>query len=578
MTAQRRRSDQRSTGLIVLLLLLALSISGCSQIPTSSAPIVVGKAPVGDPGIEDQPLTVLPPENDASTTEIVRGFLDALISKDPTFEVAREFLTPEAAKDWQPGTSVSIIDPEPSIQQSGAQESVVTFSGTSNATVDSQGIFHNTSAPINRDYNLVKVGAQWRIMNPPDTLPMTRSDFDLVYSSATLFFEDPTGTRVIPDLRYFPRNYKQRANTLIEGLIQGPSEALAPGVRNELASPIKLKTGVVSGDSGVIQVDLTGMPDKDGAQLKALSAQILWTLRDIGVKSVRITADGQPLDVPGVATIQTPADWDSYDPDAFGVALSGYYVAGGAVFDENGAALAGAAGTGALAISSAAISVDATELAAVSMTATGPQILAGPLAGPIAPIALPGSSSLSIPTWGGLNDEFWVVRNGTDIFRMPVKGQPSPVAMPNRGDITTISSLRLSRDGTRAAIIGQTASGSHLYLATVIRDTTGVSLGNPIPLAADLDVSSVTWADSATLLFFGDDGPRSVPYRIPIDDSDRTPFAVPVFSGRAMSIAAAPSRTVLCAGDGTVLRLVSSTWVPLFSGKIVLGTDPFYPG
>lgn len=576
--AGRLLQNRRAVGLVVVALLMALGAGGCSQIPTNSTPIIVGNAPTADPGNGGQPLTVLGPEKGASTTEVVRGFLGALVSNDPTFEKAREFLTPDAAKDWQPGSSVSIIDSSSSIQQNGAQENVVTFSGGSNSMVDSQGVFRNISAPITRDYTLNKIDGQWRIANPPDTLPLTRSDFDLVYSRAILYFVDPTGTRVIPDLRYFPQNYKQRANTLIEGLITGPSNALAAGVRNELASPIKLKTGVVSEDSGELHVDLTGMPDKNGAQLRALSAQILWTLRDISVKSVRITVDGQPLDVSGVSSSQTPADWESYDPDAFGVNLTGYFVAGGAVFDQYGAPLAGPAGSVASALSSAAISVDATELAAISSTPAGPEIVAGPVAGPIVRIALPGTTSLSTPSWGAQNDEFWVMRNGTDIVRVPVKGQPSLVAMPDRGDILTISSLRLSRDGTRAAIIGQTAKGPHLYLATVIRDTTGVSLGEPVLLAADLSVSSVTWLNSTTLLFFGDDGPRSVPYRIPIDDSTRSSFVVPLFSGRAISIAAAPNRTVLCAGDGTVLQLVGSTWVSLITGKIVSGSNPFYPG
>ncbi len=570
----------RTRWLLVLLGTLMLLLAGCSDVPASTTPVVVGNAPDGPSGDQANYYEIQPdgPVKGDSADTIVRGYINALATSDPTYEVARQFLTGKASKAWQPGSSTSIIDPAYSVQPSG-KDGVVNFSASRNATVDADGEYHNGAESMTNAYKLEKVGGQWRIASPPDGIVLTQSSFSNVFKVASLYFLDPSGTRVVPDLRYYPVNPKQRANTLIDGLLGGPSDALAPGVRNEVSDPVKLRSGVLYNDSE-IKVDLTGLSGKNGAQLKALSAQILWTLRDLNVKAVRITNDGQPIDVPGVAAVQSIADWESYDPDAVPVDLSVFYVAEGKVFNSQGAVVAGNAGTGALGITSASLSVDGTQMAAVGTAPGVPTLYVGPAGGELAPVALPDTISLSTPTWGAANDEVWLVRNGNTIVRVPIKGQPAIVTPGSLGDITSISTLRLSRDGTRAAMVATTPIGNRLFLATVARSPDGVAITEPVMLSPTVEVTQLAWSTARTLVVFGRGpvGTRDVPYSILIDDSSRTQLPAPVFTARPTSLVAAPNRSLVSAGDGIILKLTESTWVSLLPGKVIYGSSPFYPG
>ena len=566
--------------LLAILGVLMLVVAGCSEVPASTTPVVVGSAPDGPSGDQSNYIEIQPdgPVKGDSPDTIVRGYINALATSDPTYEVARQFLTGKASKTWQSGVSTSIIDPAYSVQPSG-KDGVVNFSASRSATVDGEGEYHGGAESMTNVYKLDKVGGQWRITNPPDGIVLTQSSFSNVFKVAALYFLDPLGTRVVPDLRYYPVNPKQRANTLIDGLLGGPSDALAPGVRNEVSDPVKLRSGVLYNDSE-ITVDLTGLPVKNGAQLKALSAQILWTLRDLNVKAVRITNDGQPIDVPGVSAVQSIADWESYDPDAVPVDLATFYVADGKVLNAQGVVVAGNAGTGALGVTSASLSVDGTQMAAVGVATGVPILYVGPAGGDLVAVALPDTVSLTRPTWGAANDEVWLVRNGNTIVRVPIKGQPAIVTPGSLGDITSISTLRLSRDGTRVAMVATMPSGSRLFLATVVRSPDGVTITEPVLLSPTVEITQLAWSTARTLVAFGRGlvGTRDVPYSILIDDSSRTQLPAPVFTGRPTAIVAAPSRALVCAGDGIILRLSESTWVSLVPGKVIYGSSPFYPG
>src|SRR3546814_17765170 len=51
----------------------------------------------------------MPPHEDASSSEIVSGFLEALTSDDPDYETARKYLTKEASEKWRPLLSTTVL-------------------------------------------------------------------------------------------------------------------------------------------------------------------------------------------------------------------------------------------------------------------------------------------------------------------------------------------------------------------------------------------------------------------------------------------------------------------------------------
>lgn len=567
----------------LLLLLLAglLVLTGCSGIPERSDPVVVGPAPA--PGDEtDQGNGIQPggPDRDASSDAIVRGFIKALTATDTTYAVAREFLTPDVAKSWTPSEEVTIIEPS-NVANPGTEEGSVHFAATRAAKVDVRGVYQADSGAIDYDFELVKVSGQWRITNPPTELIIDRTSFASLYKNVSIYFADPSGSRLVPDIRYFRTNPQQRANRLIQALIDGPVGTLTDGVRNELGGTVKLRSAV-NHRQDPITIDLSGMGQKTEAQLRVASAQIMWTLQDVGVTTARITNDGEPLKISGVGEIQDKdVNWDDFNPNYLPFNATAYYINGGAVLTDTAEKLPGPVGTGEYGITEAAVTINGARIAAVSAGSTPPVLRMGAINEQLSVIDLPGTTSLSSPTWGPSSEEFWIVRNGNEIMRVSASGAPKIVSTQGLTDVGPIRRIALSRDGVRLAVLaGQPGGPGRLYLATVQSSADSVSLLQPVPLAANLDVSAVVWRDARTLAVLGRPStPGNVfPYTLLVDDSALDVLPAPVLSGETLAIAAAPDRPFLCSINQNILKLQESAWVSLVGGIAVTGSRPFYPG
>ena len=558
----------------VLLLLVA-----CSGVPERSDPVVVGPPPTGAGDEDGAGIQPGGPDVDAPIDEIVRGFIKALTATDTSYAVAREYLVPEARKSWTPTEDVTIIDPSVG-STPGTEEGTVRFTAKRLARVDADGTYRLDEGAIDYGFKLTQVKGQWRIVNPPVDLIIDSKSFQSLYKDASIYFADPSGTRLVPDVRYFRTNLQQRANRLVQTLIDGPVPTLADGVRNELSGGVELRSAVTY-KPDLITVDLTGLSQKSEAQRRIASAQIMWTLSDLGATSARITNDGDPLELTGVGSIQTTNDWDNYDPGAFPFNATAYYLDGGAVLTEAGAKVPGPVGSGEYAISEAAVSVDGTRIAAVSAAAGPPVLRTGGINELLSVVALPNTTTLASPTWGPSSEEFWVIRNGTELVRVNSKAAPKTITTTALADIGPIRRISLSRDGARLAIIAGVPGGAgRLYVATVQTSTDAVTIINPVPLSTDLDVSAVVWRDSRTLAILGRPSPTAsvFPYTMLVDDSQRQQLPAPVLSGEAVAIAAAPGRAFLCSINQTVLKLQDSAWVSVTPGIVVSGARPFYPG
>lgn len=566
----------------VLLLSCALVLAGCAGIPDSSVPVVIGPAPSGanqdtDPGLGIQPGG---PVAGSSIDQIVRGYINALTATDPEFTVARQYLDPDVAQSWQPGGGVTVISTAWAAQP-GGKEGTVNFSADRVANVDDDGIYHVGTGQLSYEFQLVQVDGEWRIENPPQTLWIDSSSFGVLYNDVSLYFTDPSGSKVVPDVRYFREYDEQLANRLMRGLINGPSEFLDPGVRNEVEAPVKLRSGLKL-DSEVVTVDLSGLDQKTEQQLKMVAAQITWTLAAASVNSVRITDNGKPISVPGIDDgITDTSHWASFNPDALEPNTTAYYISGGALFNAKSQAVAGPAGTGQYGITDAAVSLDGTQLATVSAGTSPPVLRVGAGNSDLSVVDVPGTSSFASPTWGGSNSEVWVVRNGTELMRTGPSLSPTIISAPSLADLGELKAIALSRDGTRLALLAaKPTEATRLYIAPVQRDTDAVSVGPAVELAGSLDVSAVAWFDSRHLALLGRSSPTGAvqPYLLMVDDSTRETLAPPYQQeGEPVAIAAAPGMPLLIAGS-TLQRFENGGWVPLIGGQVVVGSKPFYPG
>src|SRR5699024_3417786 len=80
----------------------------------------------------------------------------------------------------------------------------------------------------------------------------------------------------------------------------------------------------------------------------------------------------------------------------------------------------------------------------------------------------------------------WMLRGGTD---------PVQVDAPDLADVA-VSELRLSRDGTRAAVLSDSGKGdgTELSVGRVVHSGDGVTVSGKLPLATELaQISDVTW-------------------------------------------------------------------------------------
>jgi hypothetical protein len=358
-------------------------------------------------------------------------------------------------------------------------------------------------------------------------------------------------------------------------------------VRNPLTGVQRRSAVTVDGQTAL--VDLTVPTIEPAPVIEEICAQLVWTLTQLDqprIRSVEIRVDGELLRLEGVPDEQTRDDWPAFDPDAVPVDAVGHYLNAGALHTvTSGEPVPGPAGTGGYNLSSAAVSADPssgelTFLVGVQRNAAGATLFAGAYSGDLAP-ALSGST-LSAPSVAATRAEAWVVRNGTDVVRVPAGGSAQAVSAPTLPGLGRAEELRLSPDGVRAALVIEGPGGLSLFIGTVVRSEDGVvDLRDLHEITPELSqVSDVTWRDSGNLYVLAIDPSedRIVPYQVGVDGWGPTDVSTAGLPAQADSIAAAPTRQPLVSAGSTIWQLAGGTWVTLVRGQEPLpGTAPFYP-
>lgn len=569
----------------VLAAAVLVLLGGCSTVPTSSAPVQITQAPPrADTPVGIEPLS---PEAGATPEEVVRGFLDAAASTVRGHPVAREHLAPEPQGSWSDDAGITLLGADYATVTTDA--GTVRVTGELVGTIDQRGGFTVGGQEVyEQEFRLEQVDGEWRITDPPDGLLMLEPDFERLYERRDLYFLDPTGQRVVPDPRYLISGEAQ-PTVLVERLLAGPSAGLAAGVVNELEGAALGSTVTVSAQA--VTVDLTGIADAPPARLGGLSAQLVWTLGQLSsVRSVEVLADGDPLRLEGAPSVQTLDTWTALDPDAAPVDAVGHFLVDGALWTatEVPAPAPGPAGEGAHGLSSAAVATDPstgelTQMVGVTRRDGEATLLTGTYGGELTPV-LP-SSSLTVPTVAPARQEFWLVRDGSTVVRVPAGGPPQAVNAVTLPGLGRATALQLSPDGVRAAVVVEDGQRQSLYVGTVVRSEDGpVALRDWREVAPALgQVVDVAWRTSGSLLVLaGDAGEdRSLPYTVGVDGWDLSPVPTAGLPSQATEVAAAPERPPLVSAGGTIWewQVAGGTWVTLVRGQQPQsGTEPFYPG
>ncbi|SEO71343.1 LpqB family beta-propeller domain-containing protein [Trujillonella endophytica] len=568
-------------GLVVVIALLFLA--GCSTVPSSSPTVQITQEPPRGP--EDVGVEPLEPEEGATAEEIVRGFISAAASTVRTHPVARQYLTSAAAETWSDESGITVIGGDYATVTT--PEGRVQITADLVGTVDSRGVFTvGSGQPYRADVALEEVGGEWRISIPPtpEGLLMVQADFEQLYDERAVYFVDPTRQRVVPDLRYLISGEAQ-PTALMERLLAGPASALDGGVENALTGARLVRAVTVSGQA--VTVELAGIADLAAPELPVLCAQVVWTLNQLpGAPSVELLVDGEPLVLDGIPAEQSVEDWSTFDPEAAPVGAVGHFLdPAGALRLTDGEAAPGPAGQAAYALQSAAIAADPRtgELSSMVGTTTrdgAARLLVGAYGGDLQEVL--DGETFTAPSVAATRTEFWTVRNGTAVVRVPADGRPQVVNALTLEVLGRASALQLSPDGVRAAVI---VNGNQLYVGTVVRDDDGpVELRNLRPVAPSLTgVTDVAWSAPDRLLVLasgeGEDG--TAPYSLRVDGWGLAAVPTAGLPGLPISIAAAPGQQPLVTAgfpSSTIWQLSGGTWLTLVRGQQpVPGTEPFFP-
>ncbi|MBN9225360.1 MAG: hypothetical protein ABS63_01675 [Microbacterium sp. SCN 70-27] len=465
---------------------LALALAACSGLPTSG-PVNAGQPIADDRGDSFPVFAPNGPAKDATPQQIVEGFIAAGSGPQGTWATARQFLAP--GFDWNPRAGVTVYAPgDRDLVATGEHDFTLTVRPV--ATIDAAGELSAEAGEIPLSYSLAKQDdGQWRITDAPQGVVLDRNFFAIVYGAYSLQFFDPSWTYLVPDQRWFPRQYATTsiATALVNG---GPSEWLQGAVATAFTDAARLATQAVPLQSGIASVALQdGARQLDQTVLDRMQTQLEASLKPAGVNAVDMMSAEQLLSATPVAVRETRVDSRPLvrTAEAFG------FLSGTSVVTIPG-------------LSEALLQIDAQDIevsvdrttaavrnsagAAMRVTTSGAAVLD----------ARPGLLAPSIDP----NGYIWTVpQDAPSAVRAFAAGAGNGIEIADAWPgAQQILSQRVSRDGTRIAAIVRGGDGYALWVAGILRNRDGAPTGFGTPkVLAQLPASAsgLAWVDASTV-------------------------------------------------------------------------------
>lgn len=538
----------------------ALALTGCAGIPHGGS-VHIGRPIPAPGGLDDVDVRVLPaaaqpglPPND-----VVRGFLRAVVNADSNYDIARSYLTRRAAASWHAGGGVTTYD------DSGVNIRVV---GHGSATrtlqlhaprvgvIDPRGDFSPRGGEVRATFGVVRQNGEWRIDRLPDGVLLSTFDTQRAFRPALVYYLNRTGTTLVPE-QVLLQLTSGSATPLVRALVSGPGAWLAPSVRTGFPEKTELLGNVPVEHDGTAEVNLTAaVRQASPSQLKVLSAQLVWTLRQVNeIKRVRILADGAPLPVPGVPVNQPTNAWPTFNPAA-------PPATGVAAYDRDGrwqtvgGTLRGLS-TSAAGLAGVAISHDGSTIAGLRVHRHGTTLAVGPRGR--VPAGRLTADSLTPPTFDPSGAAYTVATRGgvRSIEVVPAAGDRPLRATADRFLLDRpVQELRLSRDGERLAAVVGTPGHGRLLVGRVTTSRGAVHFGafrNVLPDAAD--VRGVAWDGGDQLVVTAADavGGREL-VEVDVDGYGTRTVPTSGLVGQPVDLAAAPGRPLLVVAGLAVWR------------------------
>ena len=494
---RQRSRPRRRGGVVLLALLVAALLAGCSSIPVTG-PVGTLQPRVSSQDDETSPIEAVGPSDGDDPASIVSGFIAAGADSSDDYAVARSFLTPERAQSWDATAGTSVVDQGVDVVSTVGENSLRASLNVVRR-IDADGLRTDLSpaSTVRITFTVKRVDGEWRISRAPDGIIVDASRFELLFTPVTLYYyADETFSTLVPDLRWFARR-KGRVTTVVSSLLAGPAPYLQGVVTSAFPEEAKLRRSSVPVEDGTATVDLPGtvVSGVSDQERQRMVQQLTLSLSDIGtVSEVHLSTDGRDLDVGAQgAPLPEPILQPAVDDTLVGV-REGRLVTGPA---EN-----------LTEVSSPGEAVTAPALAptgdgVVALTHQGSRL-----------VSLQGDGSLKTLLRGGeLLDPSFGPRSWVMTAERGSDGPLQAVRAGGGGRITLsagwlrglrLSSVRVSVDGTRLAMTATQDDREVLLVTGIRRDEAGkpVGLTPPLRLRNPNRATRVLWADQDTLVAY----------------------------------------------------------------------------
>ncbi len=541
-----------------LMLAFALVVAGCTTIPTSG-PVSEGDVDLAE--ADPLYLQVYGPVADSTPEQIVQGFLTAQAGgASDNFETARKFLSGQAREVWNPNDKITVFSGDPSLRvlpedddgqsnpaaatnddgsataqpeknsapdpaksdSSGGEKSdseateepdpeeptdpaelptVLTLRGqlTITGSLDGDGRYTEEPSEATQDVSFTLEQdsvEQWRITKAGDGALIQEPNFVAGYRSANVYFLSPDQKYLVPETRWFPQ--RNTATYVTKALLAGPSTWLRDSVRTSFPMGTRLAIdAVTTDDTGTAKVELTSVVlDAEPVDRALLVAQIDATLMRLpGISSVDVLSSGSALSVTGTAhPIRDPLPR---------VLPRG--IRDDKIVQLNGRTISEIVSTA---------DVDGRDVTAMGFGEDGWPVVIR--VGTSALELVPEPGGRFAPLLSGKNvlapsvDRFgWVWSGSDDVdggLRVLTPGENESKVGADWLEGQNLVSARVSRDGTRIAIISERAGTMQIDVAGVIRDASHTPLGLSAPTSVGASLTAadeLAWVDEVSLAVLG---------------------------------------------------------------------------
>ncbi len=557
---------------VALLGAAILVLSGCTGFQKSGE-VTVGLE-VGEIPPVDFSWTPSGPQAGAEPREIVQGFLSAAIAPDAGWSASKQFLSEDFADEWDPsaGTVVDTAsrravlespaapDATPSAVPDASEFTTISMMVTTIATVDASGVYTaSESSEMQLDFELkTQPDGQWRITAAPDGVLLDRFSFENVYDHYNLAFFDPTWTFLVPDTRWYPDVTAVR--DIVNGLLDGPSPWLAGAVSTAVPEGARALASIPIDTNFVANITLSGTDSMDADAIGQLKLQLTESLSGTSVRDIVLSSSTRELTAPiatatpttvnARALVQTEEGFGFFTPD--GLDPLDTLEQSALAFPVVAWEMSDAAGHGAALSSSGEVVRIASNMRENVTVDVRPGLIE--------------------PTIGPFGDIWTVPANAPGALTITMPGGGATQLPGTMGELTKISHMQISRDGTRLAVVGLAGSQTEVLVYAVLRSADGtvlsLSAGHRIRDLRSAQVTGLSWVDSSAVGL------------VIANESDTTitvqPLSGPAVSTRAVAdvvdIAGSSDRSTMWirTSDGKLYASRGTTWTLSGTGIMVL--------